>query len=211
MRIGVSTPASRTARMPEDKLLPSNKRLFLGSMLSKEKAEAVSVFFQNNQKFAADTISWSRTDKLHMTWFFLGNTQMETIPYLVSSLESALVQCTKTSITYTYIDLFPSSSNPRLLALLPESVPLLVHKTARAIKDSLHPLGFADPKNFHPHMTIGRLKNQEMAKKIFSSQNLYLDNLLPMEQQLAEVCLIESKAGNKSSNNYEILHSFVLS
>lgn len=199
--------------MPEGNQSEESKRLFIGTMLSAEQAGLLSAFFQRNEQFTKREdrgLSWTRTEKLHLTWYFLGNTQNTKIPLLISTLEAALRDCPKTSLVYEHIDFFPSRDNARLLALLPTTIPHSVYSIAAAIRKGLMSIGFFDNKNFRPHITMGRFKKREKAAENFSTAELQTRDLLPLEQQLAEVCLIESKLG-KTQNDYAIIRHFPLS
>lgn len=104
---------------------------------------------------------WERTDKLHLTIRFLGDTGEGLVPEILGALESASREVSPFTLTVSGFGAFPSMHRPRILWIGCGDAGgslLILH---RALEGRLAALGFArDDRPFHPHVTIARFRDE---------------------------------------------------
>ncbi len=110
----------------------------------------------------------SKTEHYHITLKFLGEVQPEVAEKVKSVLHN--ITAKRFSLQAIMLGVFPSEKSIRVVWLgfnQEESMFVL----QRAIDDSLKPLGFDAEKDFHPHITLARVKlaNEALQKAIQSS------------------------------------------
>jgi 2'-5' RNA ligase len=104
--------------------------------------------------------SWTGPANMHLTLRFLGETDPSRLPAIGSALDAAVSGFATFEIESEGAGVFPSLRAPRVLwAGFREPLEL-----ARALQDNigtaLSGAGFPrDPKPFHPHVTIGRIRS----------------------------------------------------
>jgi 2'-5' RNA ligase len=94
-------------------------------------------------------VRWSRPDGLHLTLKFFGDVAPERLGEIGAALETAAAGTLPIPLSLTEPGAFPNPRHPRVLELL-------VDRIERASAA----LGFAaEAKVFHPHITLGRVRD----------------------------------------------------
>ncbi len=101
-------------------------------------------------------------DGIHVTLNFLGEIPDETAEKVKALIAAAAAQSRRFDLRVRGTGTFPENSrSPRVLWVDVEAGPELPALQARLTRD-LEPLGFEPEKrDFHPHLTIGRVKGRE--------------------------------------------------
>jgi 2'-5' RNA ligase len=106
-----------------------------------------------------DRVRWVREEALHVTLRFLGATDPDLVPTLVSRVEERVVAVAPFRLRLGSPQLFPSPRRPRVVAL--ELRPLEpLEALAAAVERGVVEAGFApETRPFRAHLTLGRLKD----------------------------------------------------
>ncbi len=122
------------------------------------------------------TARWVSTDQMHLTLFFIGETEQE------AAVNTALaaVQAAPFPLTLAGVGRFPPGNRkpPRVLWVGIDSEPAL-HALQAQVTHALTGAGFtAEARAFNPHITLARLKAQhplpEVERFLAQHQNLRL-------------------------------------
>ena len=185
--------------------------------LSPAVKEAVAAIQRKLMTSEAD-VGWVRAEGMHLTLKFLG----EVSPSRLPEIETALSRAAKglpagqagtgsLKITVRGLGVFPNPKNPRViwLGIEPEDDRLL--RLYERIDRAMAPLGFRpENREFHPHLTLGRVKSSrggvdEMMKTLSVHHNVLAGECAPGELHLIES---ELKPGGAV---YKKIRSFTLS
>ncbi len=95
---------------------------------------------------------------IHLTLSFLGEVERSRIPALAATLERAVAGCAPCDVELVGLGAFPKPAIARVVWVgVRVGEPLRV--LAAQVQAALADLGFElDPRPFHPHVTIGRLR-----------------------------------------------------
>ena len=106
-------------------------------------------------------VTWVRPQGIHLTLKFLGDIKKSQIPEISDCLRKCAKAVPPFELTSTTCGAFPGFRNPRVLWVgLDGGQPLI--QLQLDIRKSLEQLGFdTDNKDFHPHLTVGRVKSIE--------------------------------------------------
>jgi len=104
-------------------------------------------------------VRWGKTDNLHLTLRFLGDTSEETIPRLVDGLEAIVADEPAFEVMLDTIGTFPGRGRPRViwvgLADPDGRLTPLQKQVARLARS----LGWErEQQQFKPHLTLGRVR-----------------------------------------------------
>ena len=106
-----------------------------------------------------DRVRWVRPESLHVTLRFLGATDPDLVPELVSRVGEQVASLAAFRLQLGAPQLFPSPRRPRVVALeLRPLAPLAA--LAAAVERGVVEAGFApEERPFRAHLTLGRLKD----------------------------------------------------
>lgn len=110
-------------------------------------------------KSAYADVRWEPAAKLHATIKFLGNVQPTVLPSVLSASRAVVEQTPSFQLTYEGIGCFPSMKSPRIVWIGCTNKDGTLTHLKNHLDDALLPLGFEiEKRDFHPHITIGRVK-----------------------------------------------------
>src|SRR5690606_24159175 len=99
---------------------------------------------------------WTPAGQFHLTLRFLGDVEDERAGDVAAALGA--IPGEPFRLHAQGLDVFPSRRNPRVLVVRVEDEPRLM-RLQRGVDAAVRRLGVAaDPKSFHPHVTLGRFK-----------------------------------------------------
>jgi RNA 2',3'-cyclic 3'-phosphodiesterase len=129
-------------------------RLFVAIAIPSEVRSALEAFVNELKKFAPKT-KWVRTENLHVTLKFLGETDRAKLGQIESNLK-AIRNTEPVELEFRGLGFFPNERRARILwAGMESSVNLNV--LAQDIDRSMHELGFPlEERPFTPHLTLAR-------------------------------------------------------
>lgn len=104
------------------------------------------------------------TPELHLTLRFLGDVHTEWIPDVIDALDTAVRGKSIFTLRIVGLNAFPRVERPSVVwAGLRDAEPLVA--IADELETGLRTLGFAaDPKRFHPHVTLARIRSRPPAE-----------------------------------------------
>jgi 2'-5' RNA ligase len=112
------------------------------------------------QDVPARTVRWVRPEGIHLTLKFLGDVPFERIDQISATLESICLEHMSFSINIGEFGCFPNFHRPRVLWIGVQDLSTQLAPLQADIEDQLSKLGFErEARRFHPHLTIGRVKN----------------------------------------------------
>ncbi len=105
-------------------------------------------------------VKWVRTENMHLTLRFLGETQASLVTSLTQLIETATLTERAIACQLAPLSVFPNARRPRVIwaGLTGETERLA--SVARALESGVRDLGFKpETKPFRPHLTIGRVRD----------------------------------------------------
>lgn len=124
-------------------------------------------------------VKWESEDKFHTTVKFLGDTNETFLPEIMASIALSLHTCSTFSLKYDSLGFFPNWHDPKVAWIgCGESVPMLSQIKSK-LDRGLLPFGFAiENRTFHPHITLGRIKDERGVKHLLSiAESLTFESL----------------------------------
>jgi 2'-5' RNA ligase len=133
-------------------------RCFIALELPEELKKNIYVCIEKMKAARAD-VKWVRTENLHLTLKFLGDTAEE----LLKSINERLISLAKAHDRFYFhisgAGVFPNVKYPRVVWLGVHDSEEII-KLQHDIEESMAGLGFKrDGKQFTPHLTIGRVRS----------------------------------------------------
>ncbi|HJZ46255.1 MAG TPA: RNA 2',3'-cyclic phosphodiesterase [Roseiflexaceae bacterium] len=135
-------------------------RLFIGAELPEDvKAELVAS--QARLRRANLPVAWVAPEAMHLTLRFLGDTSVALIPELCAAIRTAVAPYHAMELRLSGTGAFPNDRRPSVVWIgVGGAVAALGHAQA-SIETALGELGIAaEPKPFHPHLTLGRVRGE---------------------------------------------------
>ena len=113
-------------------------------------------------RVAAAEINWVRPQQMHLTLKFLGDVPDTETPDICRVVSEVAADFEPFEITCRGAGAFPNAKQPRTLWIGIEDGADELKNLQVALDDALKAkLGFAkEPRGFHPHLTIGRVKRE---------------------------------------------------
>jgi 2'-5' RNA ligase len=183
--------------------MSEGKRLFVGIRVSVPTANQLTACAEQLARRGKDVgvdIKWVAPTNYHATLKFLGWTRDETIGALRDVLDAALAGVTRFTFRTSRLGAFPSLEKASVVWAGIEDGGALA-EVARRVEAATCGLGFAsEPRPFHPHVTIGRLRETRAIR----------DVVLPLAEQMfgdtriEGVTLFESETKSTGSVHREI-------
>ncbi|MFP4083063.1 MAG: RNA 2',3'-cyclic phosphodiesterase [Candidatus Aminicenantes bacterium] len=132
-------------------------RTFIAIDLDDKIKQSLSSLIQELDKVSTN-IKWVKKEAMHLTLKFLGEIALEKISEIKAVLEKICRQYDGFSLKLKGTGSFPPGKKPRVLWVGVEESSNIKSLQAR-IEQELENLGFAKEKReFHPHLTLGRVK-----------------------------------------------------
>jgi len=104
------------------------------------------------------TITWARSEGIHLTLKFLGDVEEELLPKIEQELVEIADRVPPIELKTTTTGGFPNLRRPKVLWVGLEAVDEL-YRLQEDIDAALSKLGFPkEDRRFHPHLTVGRVR-----------------------------------------------------
>jgi RNA 2',3'-cyclic 3'-phosphodiesterase len=120
-----------------------------------------------------NAVAWTSPEQIHLTLNFLGGTAREKIEALEKMLDE-VCRAEKTHLLAARgLGCFPNPGRPRIIwAGFPDPPPALI-SLKKKLDHGLTALGYAgEDRPFHPHLTLGRVKDLKSADRQHLAQAL---------------------------------------
>lgn len=145
--------------------------------------------------------SWPRTDALHLTLLFLGETPQERFSALIGAVEQT-ARVPAASVQITGAGFFPSPARPRVAWLGVAPVPH-VAAIARAARDAVRATGAGveeDGRPFHPHLTLARIRGRWRTDDVEAFEEAF-SGWVSLPLALDRVVLYQSRLSPKGAEH----------
>jgi len=133
-------------------------RLFIAVDLADELREKFNPIISALGRFNVKTVELKN---LHITLKFLGEVSERMLPLIDSKLKE--IEFSPFKIKFNGIGYFPNEKNPRVVWVGVEGDEL--KKLADEVEQRMKKLGFKKDKDFHPHLTVGRVKRLDKSER----------------------------------------------
>ncbi len=136
----------------------NSKRTFFAVEIS-EEIRNLLVRIKQDFPDISSKIKIVNPGKSHITLKFLGNTEISLIPKIISQVENDLIPIKSFDFICKNSGVFPNISKASVLWLGVEDQSNSLLHLNQIIEKSVENFGFTkDKRNFHPHITFGRIK-----------------------------------------------------
>ncbi|MCX8009935.1 MAG: RNA 2',3'-cyclic phosphodiesterase [Ignavibacteria bacterium] len=133
-------------------------RLFFALNLSEECRKKIFSITEDFKKFN-QPVKWEPIEKLHITMLFLGNVEEKKQRKLEVDAEELAMQYSKRTLKFNSVGVFPNERRARVIWVGIEKDEMLT-ELAESLKTIAKNLKIEiDEKKFHPHVTLGRVKD----------------------------------------------------
>lgn len=149
-------------------------------------------------------VRWVTAANMHLTLRFLGATQIDLIGDLKHSLDQIALRHREFEMNLTQLGCFPNKRRPRVIWVGLTSQKNELPELQDEIEANVIDLGWpADTKSFHPHLTLGRVKNQGA---VIEAELPWGEPVANMKIFVSGIHLIESQL-KPSGAEYTVLHT----
>ena len=183
------------------------KRLFLAIDIT-PGAALVDAYDDVRHTLRMEKINWVRKDQMHLTLAFLGDTEENALPGLISGIENSIKAHHSFNLTLAGLGVFRNIHDPRVIWIGCESENEFQEIKADTNK-VLVSLGFeVEDRPFAPHLTLGRIKFIRHPNHLGQLIGVYMDTVFQSEN-VRKIVLYESKL-TTNGPEYTAIHRFIL-
>ncbi len=155
-------------------------------------------------------IRWVKPQGIHLTFQFLGDTPVTKIEKLSKALTEACSECQSFEVHFGPVGCFPNARRARVLWVGLRFEQPEMDKLQERIIRATSKLGFKkENRKFHPHLTLGRVKNPSQAMN-YVSEFLELKEIETPHFSIDKVVLYRSVL-KPAGAEYHVVHSSNLS
>jgi len=165
-------------------------RTFICIELPREIRDRIDALQDRLKRVGAD-VSWVRSGNIHLTLKFLGDVPPAKIRGICSVVENAVQGEGVFSVEVGGTGCFPSVRNPRVLWVGVGSATEALKHLQTSIEKGLEAIGCArEPRQFSPHLTLGRVKSQRNARRLVEA--LTEEGFAKLSFQAGEIVVMRS-------------------
>jgi 2'-5' RNA ligase len=154
------------------------------------REELASLINDLKREVPNKSIRWVRPENIHLTLKFLGDTNIDSLDQITGGLDRVGEEKPPFNLTLDKLGCFPNPRRPRVVWVGVSGHIDTLQSTQKLIDQMLNPLGWdLDKREFHPHLTIGRIKN---SKKVVDSRLPWGNPMKPLTFPVDSLTLYES-------------------
>lgn len=113
-----------------------------------------------------ENIKWVDEQTLHLTLFFLGETQIKAVNEISNNLEINIIKVPAFTIKLQGFGSFGNPGNPKVIWVGITKSESIIH-LQRNVSEVLISFGFkAESRDFSPHITLGRVKHMKSSASL---------------------------------------------
>ncbi len=140
-------------------------RLFAAVPLTEGAGDSLGAVLKEARERSGG-VKWAAPGHFHITLAFLGNQEESLLPSLSEALKGAAARISPFPITIGGLDAFPNLKHPRVLFVPVREGKAEMEALAAGVRNALKGIQAAfDEKDFHAHVTLGRVKDEGKAVK----------------------------------------------
>ena len=135
---------------------------------------------QRNLEHERRNINWCKTNQIHLTLKFVGDTPDEDVPKIIEACQRVAQNHRPFTMDFNRTGIFGSNHSPRVLWLGMNDEPKELYDLENDVLDAFDSIGYLrDRQNFVPHLTVCRIKqlvDKPFFQKIYDAieQKTYL-------------------------------------
>lgn len=169
-------------------------RLFIAVELSREMQAALDQVLAGLRKRHERSARWVRSDHIHLTLKFLGETPAEQVPAIVQAMERAADGASPFTVGLGEAGAFPTLHNPRALWVGARTAGDTLARLQQRIDEECHRLGFPrEERSFTAHLTLGRVRpGLGVMERRRLGEAMAACRIEPVEQRVEGVSLMRS-------------------
>ena len=139
---------------------PNQIRAFVAACLPIDLLERIQTEQERLEaECGAGAVRWTRSEQLHLTLKFYGNVPGDQLEALKGALHRAAAGVSPLSLMASGLGCFPSPQRPSIIWLGLDGNLVELEKLQARIEQESAGLGsHSEDREFHPHLTIGRVK-----------------------------------------------------
>ena len=171
----------------------SSRRIFLAIDLSDAARDVCAAHLEVLRSgFPNVRVGWERREKLHLTLKFLGSVDNGTLEELQTRVEDFTQKYASFVLRLQDAGVFPAVPRPRILWIGTHDSSEILNQIHAELEDTCEAIGFErEAKRFHPHVTIGRVREPHSARKL--AEYHLQTKIEPVEFKVAELVIYESE------------------
>ena len=152
--------------------------------------------------------SWSRMDNVHLTLKFLGEIPQSQVKLLSIAAAEASTGHGTFQLSVQRCGVFPTHGEPRVLWIGIEDLKGRLAELFSRLEDQCAKAGFPrEPRPFHPHLTLARLRRPQHARALASAHKT--TEFEPAEIVVSELLVIRSELSSEGSK-YSVISRHAL-
>ena len=182
----------------------SSRRIFLAIDISDAARDSCAAHIAAlRSTFPQVRVGWERREKLHVTLKFLGSVSDGMLDELKVRVEEIAEKYASCDLRLHGTGVFPGVSRPRILWIGTDDSSGILNRIHGDLENACEVIGFErEAKRFHPHVTIGRVREPQAARKL---ADVHLQTQIePVEFKVAKVVIYESKL-QPTGSVYEVI------
>ena len=114
---------------------------------------------QHNLEHERRNINWCKTNQIHLTLKFIGNTPDQDIPKIIEACQQVAKRHQPFAMDFNRTGIFGSNHSPRVLWLGMKDEPKALYELEEDVLTAFDQIGYLrDRQNFVPHLTVCRIK-----------------------------------------------------
>jgi 2'-5' RNA ligase len=142
--------------------------------------------------------SWSRADNIHLTLKFLGEISLPRVAKLSEASSRSVGGLAPFKIVFEQTGVFPPHGPSRVLWIGVKDLEGKLGELHERLEDAAARLGFQkEPRPFHPHLTLARLRKPQHARTLASAHKAM--EFEPAEIDVSELLVIRSELSSEGS------------
>lgn len=169
------------------------KRIFIAVDISGETRRKVSQYIEDlRRKYGRLRVGWEKTEKLHLTLKFLGDTDEKRLRDLIAAANETRKFFSPFKLQILQTGVFPNPRKARVLWLGVKDETNSLKKLNDVFESRCEKIGFErEKRNFSPHLTIARLREPEKSYEL--AETHLRENFFSDEFDVSEVAIYESR------------------
>ena len=178
-------------------------RLFIALSIQPEVKTNLDTII-TDLKSKGGKVKYVNPNNIHLTIKFLGNTEESKVDRIISQLDNAANNISPILSNLTKLGGFPNLKNPRVIWVDIEKNREQIINLGKTVDTALTEIGFdKDTKPFTPHLTLGRVKDNNGLNSLTDFIQQYKFNEIPL--LFNSLSLIQSTLTQKGPY-YKTLH-----
>jgi 2'-5' RNA ligase len=123
--------------------------------------EIEAVQRQLERRMPRESVRWVRTEGIHLTLKFLGDTETSKLPAIQQALAAMAQEHASCHYAVRGLGCFPDFRRPRVIWVGLDEPSGKLAALQRAVERTMAPLGYPkEGRGFTPHLTLGRVKDR---------------------------------------------------